>query len=84
MSKPLTEEHTADYPWGVYWGPASAKESRIYTRDDMVRAILAQQWAVAVACMMSSKPGPPYLAAVLANPTLFPSAHDVVEGLDKT
>ena len=66
---------------GVYEVPV--KDRLTYTRDDLVRAILAQQWAVAVACMMSAKPGPPYLAAVLANPTLFPCAVDVVEGMEK-
>jgi CDP-diacylglycerol pyrophosphatase len=55
---------------------------KIYTRDDLVRAILGQQWAVAVACMMSSKPKPPYLTAVLANPTLFPSPDDIVTALE--
>lgn len=55
---------------------------KIYTRDDLVRAILGQQWAVA--CMMSSKPKPPYLTAVLANPTLFPSPDDIVTALENT
>ena len=50
--------------------------TRTYTRDDMVRAILAQQWAVAIAlhrglgwCQYVSD---------------LPCAHDVVEGMEQS
>ena len=35
------------YPWGVYWGSAPTY-THTYTRDDLIRAILGQQWAVAI------------------------------------
>lgn len=42
--------------------------TRTYTRDDLVRAILAQQWAVAIAlCAVGD----------------LPCADDVVEGMEK-
>jgi hypothetical protein len=58
--------------------------SRIYTRQDIVRAVLAQQWAIAIAVAMSAKPKQSYLSAVLSNPALFPCAIDVVAALEKT
>jgi len=50
----------------------------IYTREDLIRVVLGQQWAVAIACAMCAKPNPAYLAAVLAR---LPCAVDVVDNL---
>ena len=52
--------------------------TRTYTRDDLIRVVVGQQWAVAIACAMCARPNPAYLAAVLAH---LPSAVDVVDGL---
>ena len=52
-----------------------------YTRADLVRAILGQQWAVAIACVMCARPKPAYLAAVLAH---LPSPDDVVTAMEQT
>jgi len=49
-----------------------------YTRDDLIRVVVGQQWAVAIATMMCARPKPAYLASVLSR---LPCAVDVVDGL---
>lgn len=63
----------------------------VYTRDDLVRAIVGQQWAVVIACHDGVTFRPAWQGAEtwinddgpqrrLAD---LPCAHDVVEGMEK-
>jgi ethanolamine utilization protein EutP (predicted NTPase) len=73
-----SDEHAVEcYHGGRSDSPAT------YTHQDIVRAVLAQQWAVAIAVVMCAKPKPSYLSAVLASPVHFPCAIDVVAELEK-
>lgn len=59
--------------------------TRTYTRDDMVRAILAQQWAVAIALCYQAG----VMAMVVPDEEAhavgdLPCAHDVVEGMEQS
>lgn len=70
------------YPWGVYWGSAPTY-THTYTRDDLIRAILGQQWAVAIAChgswgFLCEDGGTTLRLADL------PSAHDVVTEMERS
>ena len=55
---------------------ATDSPPRTYTRDDLVRAIVGQQWAVAIACWQGGM-----LSLRLAD---LPCAVDVVEEMEKT
>lgn len=57
----------------VYWDQDAIE----VTRDDLVRLVLGQQWAVACCIMMCAKPKPAYLAAVLR--AQIPSPADIVD-----
>jgi hypothetical protein len=56
------------------------EDRRIYTRDDLVRAITAQQWAVAIACHHSTW-GHIDECGMSVRLSNLPCAHDVVEGM---
>jgi hypothetical protein len=65
----------------VFFAGAGFQEvppTRTYTREDLIRVVIGQQWAVAIATMMCARPKPAYLAAVLER---LPCAVDVVDGL---
>ena len=61
------------------------EDRRIYSRDDLVRAILAQQWAVAIAlCYQAGA-----MVYMVPDDEAYavgdlPSAHDVVEGMEQS
>ena len=71
-----------------FFGPSvyevPVKDRRIYTRDDLVRLVIGQQWAVAIA--LAYQAGvmvivvPDEEAAAVGD---LPCAHDVVEGMEK-
>ena len=57
--------------------------TKTYTRDDIVRAIVGQQWAVAIACCdrWGTFSSVSYIANVVSK---FPCAVDVVEGMEQS
>jgi hypothetical protein len=57
------------------------KDQRIYTRDDLVRAILAQQWAVAIAVHAGRYEIVWHTGEMLV--AYLPCAVDVVEGMER-
>ena len=74
----------------VFFAGAGFQEvppTKTYTRDDMVRAILGQQWAVAIAChALGPVPGAETWiddAGPQRRLADLPCAHDVVEGMER-
>jgi hypothetical protein len=56
--------------------------TKTYTRDDLVRVVLAQQWAVAIACHHSTW-GHIDECGMSVRLSNLPCAHDVVEGMEQ-
>jgi hypothetical protein len=78
----------------VFFAGAGFQEvppTKTYTRDDLVRAIVGQQWAVAIACHDDVTFRPAWQGAETwiddAGPQRrladLPCAHDVVEGMEQ-
>ena len=58
------------------------KDQRIYTRDDLVRAILGQQWAVAIALHAGRYEIVWHTGEMLV--AYLPCAVDAVEGMEQS